>query len=197
MQLRHASPYFLQALKLLIMASLCTVRRSVKIMSIKKLLLFLILSFTASFAVADGNPGSPQKKPIRVFCPEIDQLEKDPKSNLWSTASGWRSYSPSFANKIKDFLGAQWVGTKVGNVFCIYEGEGKTFLVVLQFHGLAYGPTADPKTNSWSPNKDGRQNCVAGKISACPFTPYLKKEVSDVYQQLDTLKSDSTPEVGF
>lgn len=49
------------------------------------------------------------------FCPEPGQLTKE--DNQWiSKDNRWKSYTPSSANKISSFLGAQWIGIKVGKI---------------------------------------------------------------------------------
>ncbi len=142
----------------------------------------VLLLTSTGLALAGGPDTSP---PNRFFCPPISALTKDPNTNLWSAGPGWQSYDLSFVDKITQFSGAQWKGTNVGQIFCLYRGELATdFPVLLAYKVLAYAPQG----GKWSPNLGGYENCETPLQEECPFSIRLKPLQSDVYEQAQQLK---------
>ncbi len=128
------------------------------------------------------------KETTTAYCPDISELVKDPKTLYWGTAQQhWRSYSMSFADKITHFLGAQWTGASVGTIFCLYKGEGMTFIVKLQFDTLVIPPSG----GKWSKDLGQFKNCRSLETEItqqdCPFFPLKKPESKTLYEQLDEL----------
>lgn len=148
----------------------------------------LLLLSLPNLALPNG-PTTPnqQSSPPLLTCPEISQLKLNPISRRWGDKhKAWRSYTDSFTPSLKQFLGAQWQGVKVGSVFCLYRGEKMTFDVSLQYHGLV----AEPTTGNWSKNLGGYRNCISKDLNQCGFLPAPKKNTdNDIYQDLDSLKS--------
>lgn len=171
-------------------------------MKIHQYISFILLGFTAG-ALANGtetidqHPEKPQEnKPNQrvVFCPPITELVKNPESRTWSAPHGWKSYEMSFVDKITQFSGAQWRGTNVGQIFCVYRGELATsFPILLAYNVLAF----TPQGGKWSENLGGYANCETPNTADCPFIIRIKTEKQDLYDQAEQLKrpvpASSTP----
>lgn len=142
-------------------------------------------------ATTHSTPATPAKEPEKkILCPEVESLVKE--NLIWKAPGGWRSYSQSFVTEIKGFVGAQWVGVKVGKMMCIYQGsEEVTFPVVLQNDQLV----PQPEGGAWGTSTHGGYvNCKSGIIEDCHFT--YKKEETDmgkVYEELDFFKDRKDP----
>lgn len=132
------------------------------------------------------------------FCPNVDTIKKDPIKGNWfaqNKAGYWKTYDLSFANKLQQFIGAQWVGAKVGQLTCIYRSQeifklrGKTTVqdtlpILLVFHTLAFQPTK-PK---WKRTKRGVYNCYSVHRHHCPFMVNIKPPTGNIYQEAEDLK---------
>jgi hypothetical protein len=119
-------------------------------------------------------------------CPPIAALTKDPNSRVWSAPGGWKSFDLSFVDKVTSFSGAQWRGTNVGQIFCVYRGEISTdFPIVLAYGVLTYLPQG----GKWSANLGGYKNCETPNQEECPFSIRLKPDIEDIYQQAEKLKT--------
>ena len=137
-------------------------------------------------------PVQPPAKTVQnlFFCPPIIALKKDPETRTWYATAGWKSYDLSFVDKITRFSGAQWRGTNVGQIFCVYRGEEETsFPVVLAYKILAYAPQG----GQWSANLGGYANCETPSQSDCPFSIRVQTAPMDMYQQAEQLKRQTTP----
>lgn len=133
-----------------------------------------------------------KKAKNRFFCPPISALKKDPLQLTWSAKGGWKSYSTSFVTKVTQFWGAQWNGTNVGQITCIYHGMPKTsFPVLLVFHTLAHEPKTGNKESNWSKNLGGYRNCASKNPKKCPFKVQLKSKEKNIYQEAEDLKLNS------
>lgn len=145
-----------------------------------------------STALADGDQPVTQTAPTvknEFFCPAINALVKDPDTMTWSTAKGWKSFDMSFVDKITRFSGAQWRGTNVGQIFCVYRGESETsFPILLAYSTLTY----EPQGGKWSANLGGYQNCESPNQQDCPFSIRVKSEDIDLYQQAAKLKQPTS-----
>lgn len=136
------------------------------------------------------------------FCPHRSALQKDPVKGNWTAqtkAGSWKSYDMSFATNITRFVGAQWSGANVGQLTCIYHSQqrfkiqGKptiqpTLPVLLVFHTLTFQPTK----GSWKHAARGIYNCYSTKQSDCPFKINIKPSVGNIYQEAESLKSNTT-----
>ena len=129
-----------------------------------------------------------------MTCPNIKQIYSDPRSKTWTAHNGWKSYDTSFAKGIKTFLGAQWQGTNIGDVFCLYQSTDEmTFAVKLQYHHLVYEPTG----GQWKKATDGILNCYSTDPQKCLFKSTQAQKKSDVYDTLQNLKGAPAQELGF
>lgn len=144
-------------------------------------LLFLLLLLPLSLLAETAK-----KHPSPISCPSIDQLYRDPTTLLWkSKRGGWKSFAPSFATRATTFLGAQWQGVKVGNLFCVYQGDPTTFSINLHYYTL----TKEPTSESWGKNNKGLRNCYSNNTHDCLFTPVPAPNNTSLDQQLDSIKS--------
>lgn len=160
--------------------------RSIKILKII-LIGCLLLGFSV-YAQNNGATNKTSKVKNLFFCPSIKSIKKDPKKLTWSAPGGWQSYEISFVNKLTKFYGAQWTGTKVGQITCLYQGDTpSSFPVLLVFDTLTYQPSG----GKWSKDLGGYQNCVARKRANCPFKIRVKPPEKDIYQEAEQLKSNN------
>lgn len=167
---------------------------------IHQYLFLALLGFTTG-ALAGGEgttdqpvSKSPENKPTQrvVLCPPITDLVKNPETRTWSAPHGWKSYEMSFVDKITQFSGAQWRGTNVGQIFCVYRGELATsFPILLAYNVLAFAP----QNGKWSENLGGYANCETPNTADCPFVIRIKQEEEDLYKQVEQLKR-TTPTSG-
>lgn len=125
---------------------------------------------------------------ITLQCPAPSALTLDTKTLLWSTTDGdYKSYAPSFSKHATSYIGSQWQGVNVGNLFCLYRGDELTFTISLQHYALIQ----EPHTGKWGPNVNGIRNCHATQPEECPFSPVTAKKPHDVNQELEQLKVDA------
>lgn len=140
-------------------------------------------------AANNTNPSNMKNNFISFICPPPNTIKKDSLKLTWSADRNmFRSYETSFATQIKSFSGAQWVGSALGQITCIYEALPiGSFPVLLIFHTLAL----EPKTGSWSANQGGYRNCRSTNYKACPFMTQASPPKEDVYEEAERLKSDA------
>lgn len=131
----------------------------------------------------DTDPNGNKLPPGYITCPKISDLSKDDQM-IWHGKGGWHSYASSFANRADKFLGAQWVGVKLGTLFCLYKGDLQTFTIDLQYPGMAQSP----EYKKWSKDLGGYKNCVSSNLEDCAFKPEKKESKGTLYQQLDSIK---------
>jgi hypothetical protein len=121
-------------------------------------------------------------------CPSISALKKDPETRTWFANAGWKSYDLSFVDKVTRFSGAQWRGTNVGQIFCVYRGESETdFPILLAYKILTYMPAG----GEWSPNLGGYKNCETPLQENCPFSIRVQASTVDMYEQAEQLKKSA------
>jgi hypothetical protein len=118
---------------------------------------------------------------IKAHCPQPSQLTKSPDTRIWSYRKFWRSYNPSLAKSLNVFSGAQWSGSTVGSIICIYNNkENSLFPVLVYFSGLTKMPTGE----NWQQTRGGYRNCKQGDVTKCSFYAFTpsKKKV-DLYEE--------------
>ncbi len=123
-----------------------------------------------------------QKMPA-MFCPDPGSLVKD--NVKWvSQDQKWESYTPSSATKITSYVGAQWVGVKVGKIICLYQAnEAISFPVALeQTRSLSI---VEPKSLGWSALVGNRRFCKSASVADCPFFLEPPKDVSNIYKEIE------------
>lgn len=137
-----------------------------------------IVAPKAQTTVASTQAAIPQ-----LYCPEVKDLKNH--AMIWHAGTKWRSYSPSFVKKIKEFVGAQWIGINVGKVICLYRGAEKiTFPVALEPVHPVLVPT--PKGEHWTPipHRSGYRQCFSNKVAGCPFTQRQSRNTGNIFQQI-------------
>ena len=118
-------------------------------------------------------------------CPQPRELIKN-KDSIWLTRSDWRSFNPSFIDKITVFLGAQWQGEHIGQLLCRYSDRSSvTFPIIMQAPFLSKMPS----TKSWGkdPRHFGTFNCHASNVDQCPVIGLRKKQQN--LESTEALKS--------
>ena len=133
-----------------------------------------------SGGAADG--GAATKMPA-MFCPDPESLVKD--SVKWvSQDRKWASYTPSSATKVVSYLGAQWIGVKVGKIICLYQSnEAVSFPVALeQTRSLSI---VEPKSMAWSALVGNLRFCKSASVADCPFFLEPPKDISNIYKEIE------------
>jgi hypothetical protein len=167
-------------------------------MKIKTVFTLLFFTVMASYGVI-AQAQQPKKAEPNSFCPKISDIKKDTVTQKWSaqTADGtWKSYHTSFASNLTQFLGAQWNGELVGQLTCVYGAqqrfteEGSDVIqpalpVLLVFYALTF----EPKGFKWKRVQMGVHNCYSFRQKNCPFKIHIQKQVGDLYQEAESLKS--------
>ncbi|MEC8882940.1 MAG: T4SS-associated protein EirA [Pseudomonadota bacterium] len=161
---------------------------------------FLALTFMTSglgLADTDDNVASDSAEscylpiPDAYMCPQPSELKKDPKTNTWTTDSGWISDSSSFSSSIVKFLGAQWKGVQLGQILCLYLGPNPNDfpvgvhknLIVETPEQLLKGVSNTAYKSPWTIKTKSTQitmNCYSttGVTCDCPFRIYQEKKES-------------------
>ena len=122
------------------------------------------------------------KGPIQ-YCPQSEALVK--KDDKWLTKDGkWRSYTPSAATKVSGFLGAQWVGVKVGKIICLYKtNEAVEFPLALeQKHSESI---LEPSDYGWSALAHNRKFCKSASVADCAYFAQPQYEVKNIYKEIE------------
>ena len=162
---------------------------------LKKILIAGMVFVFAWVVLADADVIATTESKMQ-YCPVARALLKsDPPKNIWYAPGGWRSYDPSFAHSIKNFIGVQWQGTAVGHITCLYMTTDQlTFPIQLNYNQLVY----EPRNYAWRKNRGGFRNCVSHDVQQCPFAVYTKESTGDVYQQAQQLRQQrSDSELAF
>ena len=144
-----------------------------------------------------NSTGATGTMPTSITCPKISELVRDPNSGEWQGKDPlrWKGYEMSFDTALSRFVGAQWQGTNVGQIFCVYHGPEKTaFPVLILFHALVQ----EPSGGKWSDNQNGSLNCYSANLEDCAFTPTAPPPAENPYQELEQFKSNSPDqELGY
>ena len=145
---------------------------------------------TAYHAPADTNLSD---KPIFDQCPQPSELVKDSKTMQWSAkghldGTKFQSFDKSFTNTVDHFIGAQWVGVKVGQIICLYQpSNSNEFPVQLVFNTLTYAPTG----KHWSKDLGGHENCVSVNPEDCQYQLKPAEKKTDPYKAALGLKDSA------
>ena len=148
------------------------------------------------------------------YCPKVQQLQYT-EDHSWVKKPYWRSYGSSLSAKLTTFLGAEWQGTRtgeIGQLMCLYSGKDTSnFPVVMHFHSLVYLPHAIAKASSktlakekvfklWhtanSTEASGGYlvvNCKSDNPKDCPFYPRVNKPIGDIYKEAENIKENAEP----
>lgn len=118
----------------------------------------------------------------QYFCPQDKDLVKD--GLWWSSRDGaWKCYTQSFAKSIDTFIGAQWVGVKVGKIICLYRGkEGMDFPIALE--RVHVKEVLEPSGAAWSALVRGYKFCRSINVADCPFYIKPTETAGEIYEQI-------------
>lgn len=135
-----------------------------------------------SAAASSTSQTAQASAPEYLYCPEANKLQKE--GGWWKIGDIWKSDSQSPGQKIKEFIGAQWIGVKFGRIICLYSEEEKyAFPVAL----VTVNPVLifDPESTSWIANKKGYKDCVSHNVLDCPFLQQKPSDTTDIYKQIE------------
>jgi len=167
-----------------------------KILSIKSIIykikgeiifVLIILPLTITAATINSptqDPSEDATYEVR-YCPEIATLQKDPTTMMWSSGSRWKSYTESFANQVSGFIGAQWLGIKVGKIICLYTSK-ETFDFPIALEPIRAMLVPEPQGSNWSANvnKKGFKFCSSANIQDCSFMVQIPKPEGSPYEAI-------------
>ena len=122
------------------------------------------------------------KGPIQ-FCPLPDAMVK--KDGKWLTKNGkWRSYTPSTATKVSGFLGAQWVGIKVGKIICLYK-TNETVEFPLALEQKHSDSILEPSNYGWSALANNRKFCKSANVADCAYFAQPQQDITNIYKEIE------------
>ena len=118
------------------------------------------------------------------FCPSSESLVKQ-KNLKWGTPDNkWEGDAPSSATKILSFIGAQWIGVKVGKIICLYHSdEAVAFPVALE--AVRSFAVLEPRTLGWSTLVGNRRFCKSASVADCSYFYESPKDVRDIYKEIE------------
>jgi hypothetical protein len=117
-----------------------------------------------------------------LYCPESQYLVKD--GLWWTVPDMWKSDSQSFAETIKEFVGVQWVGVKLGRVICLYREEAKVAFPValVTIHPILID---EPTGTNWVTKKNQYKQCTSTNVMDCPFVQQATPDLNNIYQEIE------------
>lgn len=122
----------------------------------------------------DCVPPDQQRQRNIYYCPQPTDLVRNGVN--WSAPGGWKSNQVSFTTQLRRFIGAQWIGTNVGRVLCLYTGDNiNDFPVQIVLPALAILPDLPV----WDTTSDTSQvNCVSqnNQVCDCPIQIFRDEE---------------------
>jgi hypothetical protein len=124
-------------------------------------------------------------KPVQItkFCPQIEELTK--KGDFWVTTDNkWKNFTPSSATKVLNFLGAQWVGIKVGKIICLYQ-TNEAVAFPLSLEQLISQPIPEPSKLGWSALVDNRKFCKSTNVADCPYLAEPQQDNRNIYKEIE------------
>ena len=131
-----------------------------------------------------------------TFCPPPSAFSKDPRTLTWHGPKHWKSFNPSFADKLTQFSQAQWQGTNIGVILCTYKTDNDSaFPVFVQAPGNYQKPSL---TGSHWVERKGVISCFDANRTHCGFhrahehKPNLNSN-QDLIQFLDEVKQAPKP----
>lgn len=136
---------------------------------------------TGASGVSASDNVDMSQQPV-YYCPKPEDLVKD--NTRWTTPDRkWQTYTPSSATKILSFLGAQWVGIKVGKIICLYKSnEAVSFPVALEQTRSQL--ILEPKGVGWSALVKNRKFCKSANIADCAYYIKPPKDISNIYEEI-------------
>lgn len=129
-------------------------------------------------------------KIIKVNCPEPRLLTRSPDTQIWSYRKFWKSFDPSLTTRLDTFLGAQWSGSTIGSVICIYSNKQQpdSFPVYITFTGTV----RIPSNKAWRQTQSGIKNCISDDVTQCSFETYTPNQKQiDLYEEALNLRANN------
>lgn len=107
-----------------------------------------------------------------ITCPEISSIRMSQKNTWFVPGENWQSSSFSFAEGLKRFVGAYWVGAQYGVMTCMYEPiltAGKEVFNIELLNSDLFALAAD-NAFEYEP-RTSRFYCYSqsGSVDDCPF----------------------------
>ena len=138
--------------------------------------------------VVETAPSAPQL-PCN-YCPAASNLQK--QQLIWQTRDQrWRSYTPSTASKVVSFIGAQWVGVKIGKVICLYQTDEEVAFP-LALEPTQNQPVPEPNGNGWSALIENRKLCKSANTADCPYQIQSNTVPTDLYGEIKYVRKSAS-----
>lgn len=155
--------------------------------------LFILTTGCVSIAGAQSVNANIKKSPAQAsssqadklqmqYCPKSEELFK--QKEYWTTKDGkWRNYTPSSANNIINFTGAQWAGIHVGKIICFYQtNEAVSFPLAVE--QVTSQGTNEPSGLGWSSSSGNYRFCKSANIADCGFYYEEAKDMGNLYNEI-------------
>jgi hypothetical protein len=166
--------------------------RNIKILVIGSMFLVMISAFGMARAVDDSTTTNETsqsntaqiEEPLEIeslHCPDPTALQKE--GSWWKVDDIWKSDTQSAGKKIKEFIGAQWMGIRVGKIICLYNEEEKYAFSVAM---ITVQPVLimEPMASVWVANEKGHKSCISHNVLNCSFVQQKAARDIDLYEQI-------------
>ena len=141
-----------------------------------------------TITTADG----PAKAAV-LHCPNTQSLTFDSDSMTWSAPNDFKSFNTSFIKTAQTFLGAQWTGAGLGQIFCVYSGPDKLALPIVLAHNVISLEPKPSDNNSWGKKQGNHYNCISNNPINCPFLVRIKAPEKTLDEEFNSIKPGSIP----
>lgn len=119
---------------------------------------------------------------VAQYCPLAKELTKG-NNFRWVVGEKWTSYSESFIREVHSFVGAQWVGIRVGKIICLYQGKN-SFDFPIALEQLKNKIILEPHGQYWSGLTQNRRFCKSTNVFDCPFFFKPPENIGNVYETI-------------
>jgi len=130
----------------------------------------------------EGGDSESSLPHLTAYCPAVEELIK--VDTKWITKDEkWENNTPSSANRIVSFVGAQWVGVKYGQIICLYKtDEAVTFPFPLE--QISSQLILEPTGGGWGALVGNRRFCKSANTADCPYAVKQQENPKDVYEKI-------------
>ena len=149
--------------------------------------------WTSSHPISGSEVSGPEHGKQDMFDNKWCILIKDKSTNLWASPdAAFKSFNSSFVDSLDSFVGAQWGGAGLGQIFCVYvNSRDKLSLpAVLAYNVVAVEPTQSDDL-SWEAKQGQTMNCHSTDTSKCAFQVRTKPKEESLSDVFDTIKPNS------
>ncbi len=145
-----------------------------------------------TITTADGSA-----KAAILHCPNTKSLTYNSDTMTWSAPNDFKSFNTSFVKTAQSFLGAQWTGAGLGQIFCVYSGPDSghdqiTLPIVLAHNVISLEPKPS-NDNSWGVKQGNHYNCISNDPIKCSFLVRIKAPKKTLEQEFNSIKPGSIP----